>query len=415
MSDPQLAIVLRPIKRRSEEEWQSATSWLGGLPTIAPQDWPRRDDGEPLHFLAQISMVDLPQGPKPAGLPDTGALAFFGHTQLEDRKLDCAVLHIADPEAHSPCPPPDGTPPVYCWDFRYYFMEARTEAAAPRTFARWPLSAIPGVETEQREDRREALRDRPDLVPLNYHATCKLDGCQRVIEQRGADLPQDITNQEERLTRLRNALTPEPTGTKVLSLLGFRTRKNAAERERATKNIEDAQSSLRRYSDAKVRWDAEAPTLLATLAELRARLAALDPTARMTDADEAALDSAMNAVENLVHGGSSGLSDWLADGVMDLMTGERTVFDRLPAGLHKWLESWGTGWKQPIDHQMFGDGAGIQSAEEQPAHKVMLLQLVSDTRLRWLWGDLGVLQFWILHEDLAAQRWDRAFLTFEGH
>lgn len=69
--------------------WEHAhefTSWLGGLPR-APEgfDWPRdAEDGEPMHFYAQLDLASLlPEpatGARPPGLPANGALlVFIGH------------------------------------------------------------------------------------------------------------------------------------------------------------------------------------------------------------------------------------------------------------------------------------------------------------------------------------------------
>jgi uncharacterized protein YwqG len=66
-------------------------------------------------------------------------------------------------------------------------------------------------------------------------------------------------------------------------------------------------------------------------------------------------------------------------------------------------------------HQMFGTGTEIQGQVAENADKTMLLQLGTDDELRWMWGDVGVMQFWIDPKDMAAGRWDKAFMTFEGH
>lgn len=44
---------------------------------------------------------------------------------------------------------------------------------------------------------------------------------------------------------------------------------------------------------------------------------------------------------------------------------------------------------------MFGSGLDVQGAPDEHADDIMLLQLVSDKMLHWMWGDVGVLQFWI--------------------
>jgi uncharacterized protein YwqG len=43
------------------------------------------------------------------------------------------------------------------------------------------------------------------------------------------------------------------------------------------------------------------------------------------------------------------------------------------------------------------------------------MQLDTDYGMDWMWGDCGVLQYWITPEDLAERRFDRVHATLEGH
>ena len=45
----------------------------------------------------------------------------------------------------------------------------------------------------------------------------------------------------------------------------------------------------------------------------------------------------------------------------------------------------------------------------------LLAQFDSDSGINWMWGDMGALQYWISHADLAARRFDRVIMTGEGH
>lgn len=67
-------------------------------------------------------------------------------------------------------------------------------------------------------------------------------------------------------------------------------------------------------------------------------------------------------------------------------------------------------------HQMLGAGLDVQNAPAEfgGAH-VLLMQLDTDYGLGWMFGDCGVLQYWIAPDDLAAGRFDRAFLTLDSH
>jgi hypothetical protein len=67
-------------------------------------------------------------------------------------------------------------------------------------------------------------------------------------------------------------------------------------------------------------------------------------------------------------------------------------------------------------HQLLGTGRTIQHAAIQfrDTHR-LLAQFDSDIGINWMWGDMGALQYWITHDDLAARRFDRVTMTAEGH
>jgi len=44
---------------------------------------------------------------------------------------------------------------------------------------------------------------------------------------------------------------------------------------------------------------------------------------------------------------------------------------------------------------------------------VLLLQLDSDDAAKIMWGDAGMLYFWIRRDDLAARRFDRTWFTLQ--
>jgi uncharacterized protein YwqG len=64
-------------------------------------------------------------------------------------------------------------------------------------------------------------------------------------------------------------------------------------------------------------------------------------------------------------------------------------------------------------HQMFGLGGCRQDALYEHLCDHLLLQIVYDAMPEFRFGDMGLWQFWISPEALAAGRWDKAELTFE--
>ncbi|MEJ8560511.1 DUF1963 domain-containing protein [Yoonia sp. GPGPB17] len=65
-------------------------------------------------------------------------------------------------------------------------------------------------------------------------------------------------------------------------------------------------------------------------------------------------------------------------------------------------------------HQMFGLGTEFNTAVADHTHHHLLMQLHSDQLVNWMWGDGGVVQFWITEEDMLAQNWDAVELTVES-
>jgi uncharacterized protein YwqG len=64
-------------------------------------------------------------------------------------------------------------------------------------------------------------------------------------------------------------------------------------------------------------------------------------------------------------------------------------------------------------HQILGAPWLLQSAALDHADKVLLLQIFSDRALEVIWGDVGIVQYWITKPDLQSGRFERAFATME--
>lgn len=64
-------------------------------------------------------------------------------------------------------------------------------------------------------------------------------------------------------------------------------------------------------------------------------------------------------------------------------------------------------------HQLFGYPFPVQDGEPPDAESRLFLQLDSDDDAGWMWGDCGILYFWMKPEDLTQCRFDRVQLTLE--
>ena len=65
-----------------------------------------------------------------------------------------------------------------------------------------------------------------------------------------------------------------------------------------------------------------------------------------------------------------------------------------------------------------GDGKGYRhprAAELAPGAEdwLLLLQLDTDDKIGWMWGDTGTIYYWIRRQDLLAARFDQAWMIFQ--
>ena len=65
-------------------------------------------------------------------------------------------------------------------------------------------------------------------------------------------------------------------------------------------------------------------------------------------------------------------------------------------------------------HQMLGYPIYIQDEDMAPG-KILLLQLDTDDDTGWMWGDMGMIYFWIAPQELDARNFDDVRLILECH
>jgi hypothetical protein len=93
--------------------------------------------------------------------------------------------------------------------------------------------------------------------------------------------------------------------------------------------------------------------------------------------------------------------------------------DRIPKGVvefFRWRhEPLHDNGRQFIRHQLLGPPRTMQywSMDLAKTHLV-LMQFDSDDPMHWMWGDVGVLQYWITRESLKARRFDDVKVTLGG-
>lgn len=118
---------------------------------------------------------------------------------------------------------------------------------------------------------------------------------------------------------------------------------------------------------------------------------------------------------------------------LDQLGADYDLFRRLHAGLDRddkppWHRMFG--WPDLVQNPMqlecqlasngiyLGDGKGYRhprAAELAPGAEdwVLLLQLDTDDKIGWMWGDTGTIYYWIRRQDLLAARFDQAWMIFQ--
>jgi hypothetical protein len=450
-------------------------SYFGGLPCLpAGTAWPTSaTTGRPMSFIAHIDLASLPAIQLRRLLPEKGALAFFGAVSWDrpENEPSGAVLYLA-PE-HGPTHEreiPADLMPLYEGEQSYYFPWLDRAPAAVdqlRLFPRWEVEPVvmhsyadehpfdEGVvggryqqmwEEAQRAAVLEAFgppvqrywpqlyepgsRDVPPGYPLNLNQYGKLWFPDDQWPYAGIFI--EIFAQRLRRALWSGGLSVEPDA----DYSGPPSPDRAVEEERQ-KWLAEARTNrfrglspelgaatLARYrrADGEAKqWVARgrAPRFerlcAADRAEFRAWCAAigtnqlfLDPS-QQTHQDMLFVPTFTNhTVDAFFHGIDQCLMRPDAIGLVPPHLLELVRWRHAPA-ITKSLVGF-------TRHQLLGTGRTIQHAAIQfrDTHR-LLAQFDSDVGINWMWGDMGALQYWITHDDLAARRFDRVIMTAEGH
>ncbi|WP_342351716.1 DUF1963 domain-containing protein [Jannaschia aquimarina] len=100
----------------------------------------------------------------------------------------------------------------------------------------------------------------------------------------------------------------------------------------------------------------------------------------------------------------------------EMYCGTRRIFDFIPDVIRRQIET--TRMRSAYSsspHQLFGFGTNPQESDMIEPGMVLLFQVATDEAVGFMWGDVGVLQYWISPEDLAERRWDKVEFIMDGH
>jgi hypothetical protein len=421
-------------------------SQLGGLPILpAETDWPRASDGTPLHFLARIDCSDLPEPRAP--LPDSGILQFFARiddemdwiTQTSDV---CRVLYAATHAGREVSPPAD-LPPIM-GGYHDYDREMRLpDEPLTRIYPRWPLmfrtirswptqpDGVVSINEATRTAYREAVaRARaaeivrttgwptlPYLRPQWGESAFNIEGKRRVLlpaahEPGGSAGFPHAWIIAERVARSIACLASTEAAR-------VRERLNAGQKARDGLDAEKFLTDLEQMNRQALSW------------VHRARLAGLDAPMDQEVASECrdwltqlGSDDRHEVLYRLSQAVKRGMSY-----AIKYCGGSRIAAAHVPVGymnrleeehLPTSLDTYGIEVAVPrrriftTHHQLLGHAPASQDVGDRTADDILLLQLVSDRGVDFMFCDVGEIQFWIHADDLAARRFDRVTANTQG-
>lgn len=430
------------------------TSFLGGLPRL-PADlaWPTTRDGTGLTFLGQVDLDTLPDAPCRDLLPG-GALLFFADTGEELTAMGepggAAVVHVpAGIAAVPPRAPPPHVTPLYEGEAAFHLPWLRHDPApgaeAPRSFPCWPVAAAPLRTTPDEADEeashlRAAYEAAFGPPPLWEHPTWWTEQDRARLgpfhplplaqDDRlwlpGEDWPQGWIHIEIFAARLledlrmirRRAEAAIKAGRGEVGpwrrqLAGYAAAAQAAEGWHARAGRASAFAAVPTAERAAFRAWVEGLGAMPPASPLRRLAAALGLAPRTETLPELGPKRLNRVTETAFIAGADA---WLGYAPEAALAGLPPALLPLLAGRHAPLATRRHGEGLLVRHQLLGHGRDVQGAPgAMGGTHVLLMQFDTDAGMFWMWGDVGVVQFWITPADLDAGRFDRCVATMEGH
>lgn len=414
--DP-IAIIRK--RREKDRDWSADRSWLGGLPRLAGQAWPRGKDGVPLPFVAQLDLAEIAAANPDTPLPKAGSLAFFIN--------EGAVLYVP-PGDHPPTPAPEGLPPAF-EETGYPLPEAPSPVTHP-LFPFWPVEPV-------------RMRMPDDLPPVRDNADRYYDAVEAAQRAAMAAIaprsPYSFSASGRQVEGIDGAGTvwwycADLVLRQLQAALAYVPRANAgrekaiadgqayqarllAASKRDEKALADSRAWEERNRAAIPEIEAQGRALFEFVEHFAAFAAHRDPWAVMREEEVAVLAEVMETARRdyghlCRYNVSYNLEDLRSAAIRRMITGDQRAAAAIPDALLALINEQ---YRLPTDwqHQMFGIGGRRQDALYDHLCDHLLLQIVYDALPEFRFGDMGLWQFWISREALAAGRWDKVELTFE--
>lgn len=418
----------------------STNSQLGGLPQLSTVDqWPRATDGTPLHFLARIDCSELPEARGP--LPTSGILQFFARIDeemiWEGNATDFSRVLYHDEITGAQTLPPGDLPPIEGgWNIFDREMRLPSEPAR-RTYPRWPLVF-------------ESIRTWPKHIPLDPGSGVHWRDYRTAVERAQAAEVVRTTGWSVKapLERQWGESTFNKTGQSVVVLPDQPFNGEAfpqawilidrTSRSMARFAIEEMKKL--RAADSRAISDTDRATLTTDFEDIlsqalewvqKASHAGLDEATTESDSKEyiewltqLSCDSRFT-IRYLVMrsiklgmssaikycGGSPKAAKTVPVVYMNCLEDEHSLTKVDTSGIkvappRRWIST--------THHQLLGHASTSQDIGSRTSKDVLLLHLVSDRGVDFMFCDSGEIQFWIDVDDLIARRFDLVRANTQG-
>lgn len=432
-------IILRKQARLHNTDFTGGTSWLGGLPALGDVEWPRSLNGEALHLLAQIDCETLSALKPDLGFPAVGSLVFFAN--ITEWPYDGKVIYVPTPAGGPATVAPDDLLPLYGDEWHIY-SKGYERNTAPKKYARWPVDMLP-FDLPRSALVYNNFTEGLSKDKVTSKAVALLPGAQGIDDATTYSLGDYLPNGEDpwlwdtaqrfaAALRVTSEYLPDHIQQLKTRLEDYLAGPKPKNRHKFTKQQLNEMKEKSRHSSAY--YQAKLDAINSQKEGFDQFVGMVTEWADIHDAwtpmPKQDLQT-FNDFSTMVFGYGTGdrapvfkdiyntpavyldLSDIVNDTLRNIITGPQEVYDLLPEKVKSEVDHRCLIGREEEWHQMFGIGHEIQSETSENQDKYMLLQIHSDKLMGWMWGDVGIIKYWITPENLKNGRWETVFTTVE--
>ena len=398
-------VVAARIKRTDEQKWQSTRSCLGGIPKLSRREWPIR-----MHCIAQVDLAEVSALKVDPQFPSEGGLAFFANTGSFSGSPHTGAVCAVSAEQLGSHETDTYLAPLYGEDWDYYSpsMGACGPSDAPKFFPRWPLEFVGAHQSATSNDLFDPPLDEI-FGPISNSIHLPLKGLVAGVDREGRFVPhEDASPFPVRAAQMILNQSVRIAGKFLASGEAGRSDPATVRLNQMRNNIAFVEPIL---------------TILEKWQETFKELDPDDPLGRPIG-DEFVHDVAelvaifKERKERLGIGAGTTMTGGAAlESYFGMYCGRRQSYESIPEKIRVYIEHerMRTAYSVEMTHQIGGYGANVQESEMAARGMILLLQLATDEAVGFMWGDVGVIQYWIDPADLAERNWGKVEFLMHGH